>query len=91
MKNPLRKYSDTDVEVEMTDEVQEDTEMTEKVSFFARHKKGILIGAGAAALAAIGGLIAANRSSDDFDDYDDEDLGVDGTSDEAGSAADEAE
>ena len=91
MKNPLRKYSETDVEVENTEEVQEDTEMDNKVSFFARHKKGILIGAGAAALAAIGGMIAARRSSDDFDDYDD-DLDVnDGTSDEAGSAADDAE
>ena len=58
-----------------------------KTGFFARHKKGILIGAGAAALAAICGVVAAGRNrDDDFEDYEDLDDDVDTPSDESSSA-----
>ena len=86
MKNPLRKYSETDVEVENTEEVQEDTEMVEK-----KHSilKKVLIGAAALlGTAAVAGVVAANRSSDG---YDQDALNVDGTSDDAVSAANDAE
>lgn len=78
--------------IELVDDVKNETETQEeetemKTGFFARHKKGILIGAGAAALAAIGGLVAASRNRDeDFDDYEDLDDDVDTPSDDSSSA-----
>lgn len=91
MNNPFGKK---DVVTENTEETvvetqeQEETEM-EKVGFFAKHKKGLLIGVGVAALAAIGGLVAANKRDNDFDDYEDYDGSddvVSNASDDAGSA-----
>lgn len=83
-----KKHIDlTDDVVENENETEAQEEETEmKTGFFARHKKGILIGAGVAALAAIGGLVAGSRRSDDFEDYEDLDDDVDTPSDDSSSA-----
>ena len=88
MKKRFGKKMIEVTDVENTEEVQEEETMEEKIGFFAKHKKGILIGAGAAVLAAAAGLIAAGKRDDDFEDFEDEDLDdVDTPSDEGSASA----
>jgi len=60
-------------------EDQEGDQAMEKVSFFARHKKGLLIGA-AAILAGIGGMAALSKKrsceDEDYEEFDDDDPAV---------------
>lgn len=77
------KMNDTKEEVEVTEETKEET----KMNFFAKHKKGLIIGGlGALAAGAVGLLIANKGSDDDYDeDYDcdvDDDSEADAESDE---------
>lgn len=80
-----KKHIDlTDDVVENETETQEEeTEM--KTGFFARHKKGILIGVGVALATAIVGVVAGSRRSNDFEDCEDPD-DVDTPSDDSSSA-----
>ena len=60
---------------EVVDQVEEKEE--EKMSFFAKHKKGILIGGLGTLAAGVVGLLIANKKSDDDEyemDLDDDDL-----------------
>lgn len=74
MKRNLKDYinlntkKDEVTEVVETEEVKEEETM-EKVGFFARHKKGLLIGGGLAALGGLAAILLKNRS-DDGDEYD---------------------
>lgn len=82
-KNWIKVNDNTEDQVEITEETKED----EKMGFFAKHKKGLIIG-GLSALAAgaVGLIIAKSGSDDDYeDDYDldDEDEAEETGSDEA--------
>ena len=95
MKRNLKDYINLntkkdEVEVVETEEVKEEETM-EKIGFFAKHRKGLLIGGG---LAALGGLAAIllKRNSDDGDEYEDLDCDDDDAfEDEAAGDSDESE
>lgn len=74
MKKNLKDYINLtkkdEVEVVETEEVKEEETM-EKVGFFAKHKKGLLIGGGLAALGGLAAILLKNRSDDDADEYED--------------------
>lgn len=61
------------IDEEVTDnvEVKEDEDM-EKVGFFARHKKGLIIGAIGTALAAGAAILIKSGNDDSSDDYEDD-------------------
>ena len=95
MKRNLKDYinlntkKDEVTEVVETEEVKEEEEM-EKVGFFAKHKKGLLIGGGLAALGGLAAILLKNRS-DDGDEYEDLDCDDDDAfEDEAAGDSDES-
>jgi hypothetical protein len=96
MKRNLKDYinlntkKDEVTEVVETEEVKEEETM-EKVGFFARHKKGLLIGGGLAALGGLAAILLKNRS-DDGDEYEDLDCDDDDAfEDEAAGDSNESE
>ena len=62
-----------DVQDQVTEEVSDKEE--EKMSFFAKHKKGIILGGLGALAAGAAGLFLASRK--DSDDEDEEDMDLD--------------
>lgn len=82
-KNWIKVNDNTEDQVEITEETKED----EKMGFFQKHKKGLIIGGlGALAAGAVGLILAKSSSDDDYeDDYDldDEDEAEETGSDEA--------
>lgn len=71
-----------DDQVETTEEVVEEKEEKE-MGFFAKHKKGLILGGlGALAAGAVGLLIAKSGSDDDYEEDDDLDLDLDDESEE---------
>jgi hypothetical protein len=96
MKRNLKDYinlntkKDEVTEVVETEEVKEEETM-EKVGFFARHKKGLLIGGGLAALGGLAAILLKNHSNDG-DEYEDlDDCDDDAFEDEAAGDSDESE
>lgn len=72
-KNWIKMTEDNKDQVEETaEEEKEETEM----SFFSKHKKGLIIGGlGALAAGAVGILLTRKGSDDDYeDDFDDDDF-----------------
>lgn len=76
LKKLGKKYikMDEDINNEVSEEVEDKEE--KKMGFFAKHKKGLIIGGlGALAAGAVGLLIAKKGSDDDYeDDYDLDDV-----------------
>ena len=85
-KNWIKMNEDSKDQVseEITEEKEE-----EKMSFFAKHKKGLIIGGlGALAAGAVGLFIAGKKDDDDFedadfDDFDDDEVSEDSDLEEA--------
>lgn len=73
MKIFNRQITVEKIDEEVTDnvEVKEDEDM-EKVGFFARHKKGLIIGAIGTALAAGAAILIKSSNNDSSDDYEDD-------------------
>lgn len=79
-KRFIKVNDDVDVTSEETVETKEEKEM----GFFAKHKKGLIIGGlGALAAGAVGLFLAKSGSDDDFEDDYDFDDEVDSDSDES--------
>lgn len=76
LKKLGKKYikMDEDINNEVSEEVEDKEE--KEMGFFAKHKKGLIIGGlGALAAGAVGLLIAKKGSDDDYeDDYDLDDV-----------------
>ena len=83
-----KKHIDlTDDVVENENETEAQEEETEmKTGLLAKHKKGILIGVGVAAAAIVGLVAGSRRSNNDFEDCGDLDDEVDTPSDDSSSA-----
>ena len=79
-----KKFIKINDDVEKTSEETVETKEEENMGFFAKHKKGLIIGGiGALAAGAVGLILSKSKSDDDYDedyDYDDE---VDSDSDES--------
>lgn len=73
MKIFNRQITVEKIDEEVTDnvEVKEDEDM-DKVGFFARHKKGLIIGAVGTVLAAGAAMLIKSNSDDTSDDYEDD-------------------
>ena len=69
-KNWIKMNEDKTEEVRSEVEEKEET----KMSFFAKHKKGLIIGGLSALAAGAVGLLIANKGSDDVDDEDIDDF-----------------
>lgn len=65
------KMNDTVQTDEVSEEITEETKEEGKMNFFAKHKKGLIIGGlGALTAGAVGLLIAKKGSDDDYEDAD---------------------
>ena len=88
MKHKFKKNwikMNEDPKDQVSEEVTEEKEENE-MSFFAKHKKGLIIGGlGALAAGAVGLFIAKKGSDDDLDDCDFDDFDDEEDSEETGS------
>ena len=87
----MKKFGKKWIKMNQVSEDMEETKEEEKMGFFAKHKKGLLIGGlGALAAGAVGLLIANKGSDDDFEDADFDEFDDADVSDEADSNESEA-
>lgn len=79
-----KKFIKINDDVKETSEETVETKEEKDMGFFAKHKKGLIIGGlGALAAGAVGLLVANKGSDDDFDDDYDLDDEVDSDSEES--------
>ena len=90
-KNWIKMNGNDEVQNDQVEVITEEKE-EKKMSFFAKHKKGLIIGGlGTLAAGAVGLFLASKKDSDDdyedydFDEFDDEEIAEDLDSDKSES------